>query len=280
LAALTLAILAQLGRRLTLSAALALLALAILALAILALAVTLARLALAWILALAILALPILALPILTLPVLALPLLALARILALAILALSILTLAILTLALWALRVRTLTRLRAIVLVTGVAHPRQALPARGAGIHRGGQALADILHVDVGDRQFAASDPRALPVIHRRQDSVIVIGVLQEIFRRHPIAGGAGIAGELEIFFQNLIGVAANACLVAATFVALPLVVTAAATTHAVRFARTTPTRASIIIVLLHLNVTSSSTVIEMAGQAACPSSRRIQQYR
>jgi hypothetical protein len=49
--------------------------------------------------------------------------------------------------------------------------------------------------------------------------------------------------------------------------------------THAVRFARTTPTRASIVVVvLLHMNVTSSSIVMEMAAQAARPWSRRIQQ--
>jgi hypothetical protein len=262
-------------------------ALTTLALAALTLAtLTLATLALA---ALAVAALTLATRALTTLAALALLGRWLALTATLAILALAILALVtlarlrlawILALAILALRLRALARFRAIFLVAGVAHPRQALPARGAGIHRGRQALADILHVDVGDRQFTTADPRPLPVIHRRQDAVIVIGVLQEILRRHPIAGGAGIAGELEIFLQNLIGVATNARLVAATFVALSLVVAAAATTHAVRFARTTPTRASIIIVLLHLNVTSSSTVIEMAGQAACPSSRRIQQYR
>jgi hypothetical protein len=184
----------------------------------------------------------------------ALPLAILAlAILALAILALAILTGAILPRAILpvAVTLLALARFRNVIgLVAGIGHARQALPTRAAGIHRRRQALADVLHVDVGDRQFAAPDARALAVIHRAQYSIIVVRVLQEVFGGDTIPGGAGIARELEVFFQNLIGIAANPRLVPTALVTLPFVLAA---THAVRLARTTPTRASILVILLHL---------------------------
>jgi hypothetical protein len=49
----------------------------------------------------------------------------------------------------------------------------------------------------------------------------------------------------------------------------LTLVMTTAAT-HPMGLARAPTARASVIIILFHVSVTSSSIVIEMAGQAAC----------
>jgi hypothetical protein len=144
-----------------------------------------------------------------------------------------------------------------------------------AGRERGRETLADVLHIDVGNRQFAAADPRPLAVIHGGEHTVIVIGVLQVVLRRHAVAGGTRVTRELQILLQDLVGVATDPGLVATAIETLSLVMAPA---HAVRFARATPTRASIVVVLLHMNVTSSSTVVEMAVQAARSSSRRIQQ--
>ena len=75
--------------------------------------------------------------------------------------------------------------------------------------HGGGEALA-IVHVDVGDRDFTSADSRALAFALCRHDSIIVVGMLQEILRRDSVTGCAGIACELEILLEHLIGVAAH----------------------------------------------------------------------
>lgn len=176
--------------------------------------------------------------------------------LALVTLALTTLTLAalaLIALALMAVGLISLARTRfVIVLAAGIGHARQALAAGAAGIHRRRQALAHVLHIDVGDRQFTAADARPLALVHRAEDAVIVIGMLQEVFRRDAVAGGAGVAGELQVFLQDLVGIAANPRLVPPAVVTLPLMLAAAAA-HAVRFAGATPTRASILVILLHL---------------------------
>jgi hypothetical protein len=74
---------------------------------------------------------------------------------------------------------------------------------------RGREALTHVLHIEVGDRDFASTDSRPLAFVLRRHDSIIVVGVLQEVLRRDAIASGAGIARELEILLEHLIGVAA-----------------------------------------------------------------------
>src|SRR5512134_1372278 len=111
--------------------------------------------------------------------------LALLAVLALAALALMRLILAMpLTLARMLALARMLCLLLAVIgLIARVAHARQPL-ARSAGtVHGGGEALAHILHVHVGHRQFAAADARPLAVIHRAQHAIIMVGVLQEILR-------------------------------------------------------------------------------------------------
>src|SRR4030095_6646073 len=76
------------------------------------------------------------------------------------------------------------------------------------------------------------------------------------------------IARELQIFLQHLVSVAANPQLLPTAVVSLSLVV--AATAHPMGLARAAATSASVIVILFHVSVISSSTVIEMAGQAAC----------
>ena len=173
--------------------------------------------------------------------------------LALTLTTLTLAALALIALALMAVGLISLARARfIIVLAAGVGHARQALAAGAAGIHRRRQPLAHVLHIDVGDRQFAAADARPLALVHRAEDAVIVIGVLQEVFRRDPVASGTGVAGELQVFLQDLVGIAANPRLMPPAVVTLPLMLAAAAA-HAVRFAGATPTRASILVILLHL---------------------------
>lgn len=172
---------------------------------------------------------------------------------ALTLVALTLVALGLISLALisWALISRA-RPLFVVVLAAGVGHARQALATGTAGIHRRGQTLAHVLDIDVGHRQLAAADPWPLAVVHRAEDAIIVIGMLQEVFCRHPVAGGAGVAGELKVFFQDLVGIAAHPRLMPPALVALPLVLAATAA-HTVRFAGATPTRASILVILLHL---------------------------
>jgi hypothetical protein len=146
-----------------------------------------------------------------------------------------------------------------IALVAGVLalhvvalHPgvRAALRIGTAGgIERGGQALAHILHIDVGDGQFTPAHARPLAIIHRAQHAIIMVGMLQEILGGDAVAGRSRIACELQIFFQDLVGIAANPQLLPPTLVSLTLVVAAA--THPVGLARTAPAGASVIVVIL-----------------------------
>jgi hypothetical protein len=64
---------------------------------------------------------------------------------------------------------------------------------------RRGEALADVRHIDVGDRDFASADSRSLALVLRRYHAIIMIGMLEEVLRRHAVAGGTGIACELKI---------------------------------------------------------------------------------
>ena len=135
----------------------------------------------------------------------------------------------------------------AIALHAGV---RAALRIGTAGgIERGGQALAHILHVDVGDGELAPAHARPLAVIHRAQHAIIMVGMLQEVLGGDPVAGRSRIARELQIFFQDLVGIAADPQLLPPALVSLTLVVAAA--THSVGLARTASAGASVVIVVL-----------------------------
>jgi hypothetical protein len=137
---------------------------------------------------------------------------------------------------------------------------RDALRIRPTGVvQRGGKALTYILHVDVGDGEFTAAGARALPVVHGAQHTIIMVGMLEEILGGDPVACGARVARELEILFQDLVGIAANPQFLPAAVVALTLVVTAP---HAMGFAWTPTASAAVVVSLLHVNVTSSSIVI------------------
>src|SRR3954469_17568027 len=74
--------------------------------------------------------------------------------------------------------------------------------------HRRGEALADVVHIDFGNRDFATANSRALPLAVCRHHPEIVIGVLEKILRRNPVTGSAGVARELKILLEHLIGVA------------------------------------------------------------------------
>jgi hypothetical protein len=119
------------------------------------------------------------------------------------------------------------------------------------GIERGGQALAHVLHIDVGDGQLAPAHAWTLAIIHRAQHAIIMVGMLQEILSGDPVAGRSRIARELQIFLQDLVGIAANPQLLPPALVSLTLVVAAA--THPVGLARTTSACASVIVVLFHV---------------------------
>lgn len=118
------------------------------------------------------------------------------------------------------------------------------------GIERGGQALAHVLHIDVGDGQFAPAHARTLAVIHRAQHTIVMVGMLQEILRGDPIARRSRIACELQIFFQDLEGIAPDPHFLPAAIVSLTLVLAPA---HPVGLARTAPAGASVVIVLFHV---------------------------
>jgi len=136
-------------------------------------------------------------------------------------------------------------------------------------VERGRQTLADILHVDVGDGEFTAADARPLAVVHRRQDPVVMVGVLKEILCRDPVSGCPRVARELQVLVEHLIGVAPNPQFLPSAVEALAFIVAAA---HSMRFARSPTASAAVVIILFHLNVTSSSTMVErfLANRAAC----------
>jgi hypothetical protein len=212
-------------------------------------------------------ALAVATMPTMTLTAVALTAVALA---AVALTAVALVAVALAAVALAAL-VAGIRSLHALALQAGVGN---ALRVWAAGIvERRRQALTDILDIDVGDREFAPAHARPLAVIHGAQHAIIVVGMLQKVLRGNPVAGGARIARELQILLQNLIGVAADPQLLSAAFVAWRLVLAA---THPVGLARAAATSASIIVVLFHMSVISSSIVIEMAGQAACRRPRAI----
>jgi hypothetical protein len=190
---------------------------------------------------------------------------------AVALTAVALTTLALTTLALTTL---ALSALVALVLSRHAVHAwvGHALWV-AAGIEGGRQALAHVLHVDVGDRQFTSAHAWPLAVIHGTQHAIIMVRVLQEVFGGDAVAGGTGIACQLQVLLKHLVGIAANAQLLPAAIVALALVM--AATTHPVGLARAAAASASVIVILFHVNVTSSSTVIEIGSSSRMSASSR-----
>jgi hypothetical protein len=125
--------------------------------------------------------------------------------------------------------------------------------------HGGGEALA-IVHVDVGDRDFTSADSRALAFALCRHDSIVVIGVLQEVLRRDTITGCAGIAGELKILLEHLIGIAADPNIGTRAVKAVRLArltATTVAVRAAMRLARAATATPSILIIRSHASITS-----------------------
>jgi len=74
--------------------------------------------------------------------------------------------------------------------------------------------------------------------------------MLQEILGRDAIAGRAGIARELKILLQDLVGIAADPRFLSTAVICL---VVLAAAAHAMGLARTTSASASVIVVLFHV---------------------------
>jgi len=96
----------------------------------------------------------------------------------------------------------------ALLIVTAVLWRLVAAMAMAG--ERSREALAYVLHIDVGDRDFASADSRALALVLRRNDPIVVIGMLQEVLRGNAVTGSAGIACELKILLEDLIGIAAD----------------------------------------------------------------------
>lgn len=110
---------------------------------------------------------------------------------------------------------RILIRMRLAVAVTALLVVRGMLlfvAAAGMTVagHRGREPLVDVLHIDVGDRDFTAADSRALALIHGRDDAVVMVGMLEKVLRRHAVAHRAGISRELQILLKDLIRIAAD----------------------------------------------------------------------
>ena len=89
-----------------------------------------------------------------------------------------------------------------IVLVFRQREGRCACP----GLLRNGWLLA----IAIGRLRGLLRLPLRLLGLRRRHDAVIVLGVLQVILSHHPVAGGIGIPGELQVFFIDMRGRAAN----------------------------------------------------------------------
>jgi len=159
-------------------------------------------------------------------------------------------TLAAMTLAAVALAAVALAALIAWVLAIVLHAGVHALRVRTAGIvERRRQALAHVLHIDVGDRKFATAHARPLAVIHGAQHTIVMVGMLQEILGGDAVTGRARVARELKILFEDLVGIAADPQLLPPAVVPLTLVL--AATTHPVGLARTAPAGASVVVVIL-----------------------------
>jgi|GEM_PF-5273960 len=93
-------------------------------------------------------------------------------------------------------------------LITGTGH-RIGRYRRSIECRR--EALAHILHIDIGDRQFATADPWTLAFSLRRDHAVIMFGMLQVVFRCDTVTGNTGIARHLQVFFQDLMRIAPDA---------------------------------------------------------------------
>ena len=141
------------------------------------------------------------------------------------------------------------------------------------------EALAHILHVDVGHRDFAAADSRPLAFVLRCDDSIVMVGMLQEVLSSHTVSGGAGIARELEVLLEDLKGIAADpnigSAAVETMCLALPTTAVATATMRAAMgFARAATAAPSILIIRSHASITSHCCGPGFAPRAISP--RRI----
>jgi hypothetical protein len=142
-----------------------------------------------------------------------------------------------------------------------VAGGRQTIGTDRRCIERCRQTLADVLHIDIGDRQVASVDARALPLGLRRNHSVIMFCMLQIIFCRHAIANNTGITRHLQIFFENLMGIATYPRLRAVAVIRLIALAHPTAvllTTHDMGLALAAPTATANVVALFHHIVTSS----------------------
>lgn len=140
-----------------------------------------------------------------------------------------------------------------------IASCRQAVTGR-RGVKRCREALAHILYIDIGDRQFTTADAGPLSFGLCRNRTVIMLCMLQIVFSSDTVSDNAGIASHLQIFFQNLVGISADPNIRPITVVSLIALAhpTAVLTTHAMRLALAAPTTTANVVALFHHNVTSS----------------------
>src|SRR5262249_14087951 len=77
----------------------------------------------------------------------------------------------------------------------------------GLGLGLGGLVLE--VDVEAGGELVAAEDLGSGPLrLHGAQQAEIVLCVLQVILGQHPVAGRRGVAGELLVLFEHVLGVA------------------------------------------------------------------------
>lgn len=127
-----------------------------------------------------------------------------------------------------------------------------------SGIERRREALIAVLDIDFGDGNVAPADPRPLTFLHRSDHSIVMVGMLEEILRGDPVTRRAGVARQLQVFLQDLIGVASDADLGGIAVIALALV-GHAGMRPAMRLTRTTTAAAPIVVIVVwsHATVTS-----------------------
>jgi hypothetical protein len=88
-----------------------------------------------------------------------------------------------------------------------------------------------------------------------------MLGMLQMILGRHTITDDSGIPRHLQIFFQDLMGIAPYPDIRTAAvkgLIALAADPTIMLAAHAMWLSRTTPTATAVIVALFHHNVTLS----------------------
>src|SRR5690606_11349055 len=77
----------------------------------------------------------------------------------------------------------------------------------------GGLGAALVLEIDVeaGGELIAAEDFAGRPLrLHGAQQSEVVLGVLQVVFGQHPVARRTRVTGQLLVFLEHVLGVAAH----------------------------------------------------------------------